>query len=372
MSYSPMAFNTATAGRAGFVRLGTGIAGQSDGTIVANTATLFSVPKFTGLVTADKITIGGASENSNGYLTLASSPDTNIAATIVPASSGYAGITFSNIANNGTASYMYSEYIDAQTTNLQLGTVGTSSSIQFKPNGTVSVEVKPSGTQSVSTSTGALVVKGGAGVGGNTWVGGELIAHGAISTDNQIFSYYDLSAGPAQVLASQIYTVNASGYTPTTSTWPSTSQFFPMGINLAPATLYEIEYKLWLDSLSVSSSVFYFSPVLDQSPQNWNSYSTSQYSSSNDGSGMRNVVLTSKTSTSGEQAGISYLYAGTPHYIELKFVILTNATYDTIFQLHVGTSVAGGNVKILSGSTMKITNLPGGGIAAGIVGNFVS
>lgn len=34
MSYSPMAFNTATAGRAGFVRLGAGIGGNSDGTIL--------------------------------------------------------------------------------------------------------------------------------------------------------------------------------------------------------------------------------------------------------------------------------------------------------------------------------------------------
>ena len=51
MSYSPMSFTTATAGRAGFVRLGTGIGGQSDGTIVINSSALFSSPTFTGLTT---------------------------------------------------------------------------------------------------------------------------------------------------------------------------------------------------------------------------------------------------------------------------------------------------------------------------------
>lgn len=82
MSYSPMAFNTATAGRAGFVRLGSGIGGQSDGTIVSN-ATLLGLgttsnPQFNSLnlggaygTTTSTVYLGGANTYLNGNGTTA-------------------------------------------------------------------------------------------------------------------------------------------------------------------------------------------------------------------------------------------------------------------------------------------------------------
>jgi hypothetical protein len=74
MAYSPAAHNTATAGRAGFVRLGSGVSGNSDGSIVSNAtllgltansvglgnvtneskATMFTKPTFTGTATVAK------------------------------------------------------------------------------------------------------------------------------------------------------------------------------------------------------------------------------------------------------------------------------------------------------------------------------
>ena len=118
MSYSPMSFTTATSGRAGFVRLGSGIGGQSDGTIVSNAtllgltassvglgnvtneskATMFSNPTFTGTVggvTASHVGLGNVTNESKG--TMFAGPTFT--------SSGASRITFNGTATiaNGNA-----------------------------------------------------------------------------------------------------------------------------------------------------------------------------------------------------------------------------------------------------------------------------
>jgi hypothetical protein len=63
MAYSPAAHNTATAGRAGFVRLGTGVGGQSDGTLVTTSVPIGSLtgtsPNFANATITNQLVIGG-------------------------------------------------------------------------------------------------------------------------------------------------------------------------------------------------------------------------------------------------------------------------------------------------------------------------
>ena len=74
MSYSPMSFTTATAGRAGFVRLGTGVSGNSDGTLVTTSVpggvTTGSSPSLASVIvtntTVASSTITGALQVKGG------------------------------------------------------------------------------------------------------------------------------------------------------------------------------------------------------------------------------------------------------------------------------------------------------------------
>jgi hypothetical protein len=52
--------------------------------------------------------------------------------------------------------------------------------IEFEPNGTGKVEMVRN-TSATSTSTGALVVVGGVGIGENLWVGGNIEGAGTIN-----------------------------------------------------------------------------------------------------------------------------------------------------------------------------------------------
>jgi hypothetical protein len=111
-----MSFTTATSGRAGFVRLGSGIGGQSDGTIVSNAtllgltassvglgnvtneskATMFTNPTFTGTVngvTASHVGLGNVTNESKS--TMFSNPAFTGTATATSFSGGSIAGTYS-------------------------------------------------------------------------------------------------------------------------------------------------------------------------------------------------------------------------------------------------------------------------------------
>lgn len=123
MSYSPMSFTTATAGRAGFVRLGTGIGGQSDGTIVStitasslglgnvtneSKTTMFTNPTFTGTVggvTATHVGLGNVTNESKA--TMFSSPTFTGSATFSQAGfSGAIGATSINFGGGALSTFV--------------------------------------------------------------------------------------------------------------------------------------------------------------------------------------------------------------------------------------------------------------------------
>jgi hypothetical protein len=365
MSYSPMAFNTATAGRAGFVRLGSGIGGNSDGTIVSN-ATLLGL-------NASSVGLGNVTNESKA--TMFANPTFTSSAAGRINFSGTATLATGNAFNFGTNAYsalvetgnndialVHGAYHVKGTLNSWIGSTPAYHATALVMGVEQQVGGKKFVFKSAPDQTGSAV----------TWNdvmyidnSDDLYTSGNIFSSGQIYSDADVGAGTGICLPVQTYTLTTFT-TPTTVQWPSTAKFFPAGMNLGPNSFYEIKYKMWLDNLSVASSVFYFSPVFNYTPQNWSSYSTSQYSSSNDGSGMRNVVLANKTAVSGEQAGISYLYSGTPHYIELTFVVQTNLLNDTEFNLNCGTSSAGGNARIGPGSSITVTKLP-----SSAVGNYL-
>lgn len=134
MSYSPMSFTTATSGRAGFVRLGSGIGGNSDGTIVSN-ATLLGLTK--------------------------------------------SSVGLGNVENTALSTWAGSSNIT---------TVGTLSSPSF--SGIVNFT---GNTASTNTTTGALVVTGGAGVGGQLTVNSTVQIYDPAGT----LIIGNSSAGPA-------------------------------------------------------------------------------------------------------------------------------------------------------------------------------
>jgi hypothetical protein len=102
MAYSPAAHNTATAGRAGFVRLGSGVSGNSDGSIVSN-ATLLGL-------TASSVGLGNVTNESKATM-FASPVFTGSATGITSAMVGLGNVTneskvtmFTNPTFTGTAS----------------------------------------------------------------------------------------------------------------------------------------------------------------------------------------------------------------------------------------------------------------------------
>jgi len=77
-------------------------------------------------------------------------------------------------------SYIYNATSNAwfrQTTVLNLSTASTTSGTAASGTGTTSTFVISNVTQSTSTTTGALQVAGGAGIGGNLYVGGKIVAN---------------------------------------------------------------------------------------------------------------------------------------------------------------------------------------------------
>jgi hypothetical protein len=166
MAYSPAAHNTATAGRAGFVRLGTGVSGNSDGSLVTT-----SVP--------NGVTTGG-SYSDPSWLTL-SATKVGLGTTTNPQFNslniGGAYGTTAGVAYLGGAN----TYVSGNNTTMFVA----GGTINFYSGGATQASVTSSGLQAsslgisgssaaTSVSSAALTVSGGLGIAKNLWVGDSL------------------------------------------------------------------------------------------------------------------------------------------------------------------------------------------------------
>jgi len=164
MSYSPYAHTTATTGHVGLVRLGTGVGGQSDGTIVTTSAPnevltsgSYTDPSWITSLSGSKLS--GTVVATNGVVTSGSYADPSWITSL--SGSKLSGTV---VATNGvvtTGNYADPSWI---------------TSIAGSKIGGGAIIVTASGTQSVSASSGALQVNGGVGISGNMYVGGTLFA----------------------------------------------------------------------------------------------------------------------------------------------------------------------------------------------------
>ena len=210
MSYSPYAHTTATSGHVGLVRLGTGIGGQSDGTIITTSApnevltsgsyadpswiTSLSAskigggsPTFTGL-TVNQATSLNTTTINNGKLLL------GLYDQLIETSNNEfslaSGASYTGTADNWTQNqpYLWSSRITqgqmtqvagslirVQYTNTNASSVTWQDALRIDTSGNTIIPTK---TASSSPNTGALQVVGGVGVGGDLNVNGNLAVSG--------------------------------------------------------------------------------------------------------------------------------------------------------------------------------------------------
>jgi len=178
---------------------------------------------------------------------------------------------------------------------------------------------------------------------------------GNLSTSGLFYSTVDGTGGTGIALTPQVYSLTANSV-PSTTIYPTYTKFFPVVINLAAGTKYEVNYKLWLDGLSTNLTG-YWGFIFSGAPVNCNVYSKSQYAVvAADGTGSYEYIKTAQTGTTID-VGTSKLYTGTPAYLEIISMIDTNASAATTLTLGFGTSISGYGT-LLKSSYVMVTKMP--------------
>jgi hypothetical protein len=216
-----MSFTTATSGRAGFVRLGSGISGNSDGTIVSNATLLGLTASSVGLSNVENTAIstwaGNTSITSLGTVTVGSAPASDVYSWAKAASKPTytaSEVGLGNVNNESKATMFSSPTFTGITsaggltaTSITLSTInainfpasgrityGTSSPTSiYADNTQILFQVQNSGNavtmltagQSVTTSTGGTVaINGGLGVKGSVYVQNRITVRDGLTIDN--------------------------------------------------------------------------------------------------------------------------------------------------------------------------------------------
>ena len=247
MSYSPYAHTTATSGHVGLVRLGTGIGGQSDGTIITTSApnevltsgsyadpswiTSLSAskigggsPTFTGL-TVNQATSLNTTTINNGKLLL------GLYDQLIETSNNEfslaSGASYTGTADNWTQNqpYLWSSRITqgqmtqvagslirVQYTNTNASSVTWQDALRIDTSGNTIIPTK---TASSSPNTGALQVVGGVGVGGDLNVNGNLAVSGNAKFGYSAMTVFTSGSGnwtvPAGVTRFKVTVIGGGG-----------------------------------------------------------------------------------------------------------------------------------------------------------------
>jgi hypothetical protein len=186
-----MSFTTATSGRAGFVRLGSGISGNSDGTIVSNATLLGLTKSSVGLGSVENTALSTWAGSSN-ITTVGTVTATSITLSITD------GVNF------------------PATGNIKFGTssptsiYATNSRIYLRPqNAGDAVTVGIPNTSAIQTGSGTLQVFGGASFTGGVAIGGQDVFIGTNTKDFSGFTTLNILNGANCV--SSILFQDASG-----------------------------------------------------------------------------------------------------------------------------------------------------------------
>ena len=157
----------------------TNIAGGLAGQLVVQTGTGFTGFVSTGTIGTVLVSRGTSTPVFQNTLTLAgtdATSSTNSGALQVAGGVGVGGSMY--VGGTVTATNHYGNI-----TTINISTYGTNADLLIDPNGT-GAAIFSTATQviiydtatSISTTTGALIVKGGVGIGGNVYIAGELVA----------------------------------------------------------------------------------------------------------------------------------------------------------------------------------------------------